>query len=278
MRLESLFKLTALSGSVTMARDILNDFTPEGVYRLLEDEKNRINREEFLRAQLAPYYTEAEVQKAVDVSPQAAGIEADVIDKLADICIKSETKKVTMVSAAAGVPGGFASVFATVYDARQFNRHVVMVMQELLYLYGWPSLEKGGRELDDDTRAKVKLFYRLMAGDKLAGQAITYYSKKYAEKIGDEVVKHTVKNGAKVVLKKGAEAAGVKMTEKAVSNFISKSIPFVGGAVSGSLTYLTFYPMARRLQRFLKSHPLTYENEEKEIDAKGEARQKLLGK
>lgn len=265
MKLKNIWRLADISGSYSVAKDIWNDFTPEGVAKLLESKENRLDRAAFLWDCLGPYYPAEQVEKAIAFSPAQAEIPPDVIDRLADICIRRETKKAAIRSAAAGIPGGIAAVVATVYDARQFNRHVILVMQKLLYLYGWPALEKGGRGMEEEIKDKIRLFYRIMCGDKLAGQAVTYYSKKYAEKISDQMIRHTLKNGIPV-LKKGAEMTGAKVTEKALAGWISKSVPLVGGAVSGSLTYLTFYPMARRLQRFLQHHPNAYVKAERAME------------
>lgn len=136
MKLKNIWRLADISGSYSVAKDIWNDFTPEGVAKLLESKENRLDRAAFLRDCLGPYYPAEQVEKAIAFSPAKAEIPPDVIDRLADICIRREMKKAAIRSAAAGIPGGIAAVVATVYDARQFNRHVILVMQKLLYLYG----------------------------------------------------------------------------------------------------------------------------------------------
>lgn len=263
MKWKRILGLADISGGYAVAKDIWKDFTPEGVAKVLENRENRLDRAAFLKEQLAPYCLTEEIERAIDFSPAEAGISPALIDQLAENCINEETKRVSLMSAAAGVPGGLTAVIATVYDARQFNRHVILVMQKLLYLYGWQELQRGGRGMDEEIRKKIQLFYRIMCGDKLAGQAVTYYSKKYAKQISDGVIDYTLKEGAIPLLKKSMEKTGVKITRKLITRWVSKTVPVIGGAVSGSLTYLTFYPMARRLQRFLQRHPNAYRQREK---------------
>ena len=49
------------------------------------------------------------------------------------------------------------------------------------------------------------------------------------------------------LLKKIAGYIGVSVTKKSTSAVISKSLPVIGGFVSGGLTLITFRPMGNRL-------------------------------
>lgn len=73
----------------------------------------RINREKYLRSELKRFCSDAQIDLAVATSPAAAGVPLDVVDKIANSVIKYESSKVTALSAAAGIPGGFAA-FGTV--------------------------------------------------------------------------------------------------------------------------------------------------------------------
>jgi len=71
-------------------------------------------------------------------------------------------------------------------------------------------------------------------------------------------------------------AFGVKMTKDVFAKGVSKAVPVVGGVVSGGLTYATFKPMAKRLQKYLiklnqgKAIPPKYQNEDIiDIDCEG---------
>ena len=66
----------------------------------------KIDRELFLLKELKERYSKDVVEKAIEFNPAYAGIPVEEIDKIAKSYIKSETAKVTAISAAAGIPGG----------------------------------------------------------------------------------------------------------------------------------------------------------------------------
>ncbi|MDD3041300.1 MAG: hypothetical protein PHO71_25985, partial [Bacteroides sp.] len=53
------------------------------------------------------------------------------------------------------------------------------------------------------------------------------------------------------IVKKIAQAIGVKMTKDIFAKGVSKVIPVIGGVASGGLTYVTFRPMAYKLKKHL---------------------------
>lgn len=52
-------------------------------------------------------------------------------------------------------------------------------------------------------------------------------------------------------MKKVATILGFKMTKDVFAKGIGKIIPIIGGVVSGSLTFATYMPMAKKLQNYL---------------------------
>lgn len=67
----------------------------------------RIDRETFLFSELKKYYDTDVVQNAIENNPAYAGIDEAVIDRIATESITFETNKVSAISFAAGMPGGF---------------------------------------------------------------------------------------------------------------------------------------------------------------------------
>ena len=53
------------------------------------------------------------------------------------------------------------------------------------------------------------------------------------------------------VVKKVATALGVKITKDIFAKSVSKIIPIIGGMASGTVTYLTYKPMAKELRNHL---------------------------
>ncbi len=58
------------------------------------------------------------------------------------------------------------------------------------------------------------------------------------------------------IVKKIASWLGVKLTKDSMGKAVSKVIPLIGAAVSGTLTYATFKPMANKLKKELSQTAL----------------------
>ena len=68
----------------------------------------KIDRELFLRKELSDRYRPEVVELAIQYNPAYAGISVEDINQIAKSCIKGEATQVSTISAAAGLPGGFA--------------------------------------------------------------------------------------------------------------------------------------------------------------------------
>lgn len=66
----------------------------------------KVDRELFLRAELRQYCTKDEMEKAVINPVDVVSVER--LDSVASSCINNHLVKVTVLSAVAGLPGGFA--------------------------------------------------------------------------------------------------------------------------------------------------------------------------
>ena len=66
----------------------------------------RINRDQYLQKELSPHFADKVVQQAIDRNPAYAGIPRDEIDPIAEKAIALETRKVSAISFATGIPGG----------------------------------------------------------------------------------------------------------------------------------------------------------------------------
>lgn len=59
------------------------------------------------------------------------------------------------------------------------------------------------------------------------------------------------------IVERVAQILGVKMTKEVFAKGIGKVVPFLGGFVSGALTFATFKPMSWRLKEHLEKLPTT---------------------
>ncbi|MDX3711664.1 hypothetical protein PV733_22475 [Streptomyces europaeiscabiei] len=218
----------------------------------------RINREAYLRSALARHCSEDDIRRAVEETPAAAGITVEVLDKVANDSIHFETGKVSVLSAAAGIPGILALPVTVPADVAQYFGHMLRIAQKLAYLYSWPDLfSDDGDDVDDATMGVLTLFFGVMFGTQSANAAVGKVAGMMSEQVAKKLPQKALTQGVIYpIVKKVAAYIGVKMTKDSFAKSVSKAIPLVGAVVSGGLTLATFLPMARRLKKHLSSLPL----------------------
>jgi hypothetical protein len=217
----------------------------------------KINRSDFLRKELSVYYSPDIVNLAIDKNPASAGITKEEINKIAELCIKYETNRVTIISGAAGIPGGFAMIGTVPADTVQYFAHIVRVLQKLVYLFGWRELYNSNEEFDDETTNQFTLFLGVMFGVNAANAAVNQLAKTAAVKIEKDIARRALTKGTIYpIVKKIAEMLGIKMTKEIFAKTVGKIVPVIGGGISGGLTYITFRPLATRLRKYLIQLPL----------------------
>ena len=91
-----------------------------------------------------------------------------------------------------------------------------------------------------------------MFGVNGAANTITKISASAAQKASKDIAAKALTKGTIYpIVKKIAQALGVKMTKDIFAKGVSKVIPIVGGIASGGLTYVTYKPMAYKLKKHL---------------------------
>lgn len=225
----------------------------------------QVDREKLLRKELIKYYPEETVELAIEKNPAFAGIDRDAINKIAQQVINFETNKVTTVSFAAGMPGGFAMAATIPADITQYFTFILRAMQKLAYLYGFPEFNFSEDEVDDDTLNHVLVFMGVMFGVQGANQAVKALARAAAQKVTKSLAqKALTKTTVYPIVKKIATAVGVRMTKQVFAENVGKVVPVVGGIVAGGLTYATFKPGCIRLKNSFNtlqlSDPEFYKN------------------
>lgn len=210
----------------------------------------KVNREEFLKKELAPFCTPEQIQIAISETPIKV-LTVGQIYKIANGCIKYHLTLVCSVSALAGLPGGLG--MGTIpADIAQFYAHVFALTQKMLYIYGWPDLQTEDGKLTDEATQILTLFTGVMMGSQVASDALKQLANAFAQQVAvrlpkQALTKHAIYNISKQV----AKWIGIKLTKDSFSKGISKVIPLIGAPISASLTYWTFKPMANKLKRYL---------------------------
>lgn len=217
----------------------------------------RIKRADFLRKELSKYFDSDVVEKAIELNPAQAGISIKNLEHIAKSCINFEATKVTAISAAAGIPGGLAMMATVPADIAQFFGHIIRILQKLVYLYGWQELFRDENGLDDETQNQLTLFIGVMFGVNAANAAIGKIAQSAAIKAEKTLAQKALTKGTIYpIVKKVSQAIGVKMTKDIFAKGVGKAIPIIGAAVSGGLTFATFTPMTKKLQKYLVTLPM----------------------
>lgn len=214
----------------------------------------KVNRAKFLTKELNKYYSEETVSKAIAHNPAYAGIERKAINEISKHVINYETNKASAISFAAGLPGGFAMAATVPADVIQYFAIMIRTMQKLAYLYGFPDFGLNEDEISDETMNQILIFLGVMFGVQGANTGVKKLAEVAAKKVSSSLAKKALTKGTVYpIIKKIAQAVGVKMTKQLFANGVSKVVPVVGGVVTGGLTYLTFKPCAKRLKRSFMS-------------------------
>lgn len=212
-----------------------------------------IDRDEFLEKELSKYCDSKIVKIAVENNPAYAGISSKIIDHIAKSSINYETLKVSTISFAAGIPGGFTMAASIPADITQYYAHILRIIQKLAYIYGWQSLIEKDKTIDDETSQILTLFTGVMFGVKGATSVVTKISGSIAQKVGKTLSQKTLTKGVIYpIVKKTATMIGVKMTKDIFAKSVSKVIPVVGGVVSGGITFASYKPMSVKFKKYLE--------------------------
>lgn len=225
----------------------------------------KVDRELFLRAELRQYCTKDEMEKAVINPVDVVSVER--LDSVASSCINNHLVKVTVLSAVAGLPGGFAVLGTIPADMAQYYWHTFVLAQKLAYLYGIPDLRDENGNLTETSQNMLTLFVGVMMGVAAANNAIREISKAFAAQVVKRLPQQALtKTAYYPAIKQVAKWIGISLTTKTFSKQVGKFIPFLGGLFSGVLTASTFLPAAKRLQQKLKEQMYDVRNFESGSD------------
>ena len=210
----------------------------------------QVDRSEFLRDTLRRFCTKPQLERALSERPDVV-IREDVLAEIAQSVISHHVLRVTTISAAAGLPGGWGAWVALPADLGQYYWHCFVVAQKLAYLYGYPDL----RRVDGELARNLTIFVGVMMGVAKANEAINALARKVVETTVQKMANDTLQRAAWFQLVQSiAQSIGVKLSKKKVATIASKLIPVAGAAISGGFSFLTFKQGANRLNRQLQQN------------------------
>lgn len=201
----------------------------------------KVDRKEFLAQEFGKYCNTETVGKILREGTAKAGVEARLMDRIADEAIALHTGIATSLSFAAGIPGGLTMLATVPADIAQYYYHVIVIAQKLAYIYGFAEMGM----VEDNFKSLLTLLIGVMVEIEDADKTITEIFFAQVTKDVTTVALGKVFN--KTVMKI-AVALSYRLTGKSVFKSVWKAIPIMGGVVSGGITLFTFNPMCSKLK------------------------------
>ncbi len=206
----------------------------------------QVNRREFLRSNLRQYCKPELLNQAIENPVKV--LPRSVLNSLAENCINNHLIKVSALSFASGLPGGFAILATIPADVTQYFWHTLVLAQKLAYIYGFPDLCDENGNLNEFAQSILTMFIGVMMGVTVANGVIKRISQELSKKVAKQIAyKALTKTWYYPVVKEVAKKIGINVTKGSFSKSVSKIVPLLGGVVSGGLTYFTFSHESKRL-------------------------------
>ena len=225
----------------------------------------KIDRSEFLIKKFGEQVDD--IQKLIDEGPQVF-FSKEELDESAKKVINANVLQSSSLSFASGLPGGFAMAATIPADIAQFYGYSLKLAQEISYIYGYNNMWSDQGELTEDAKNTLILYLGVMLGITSAGAAVRILSNKLAsqalKKIPQKALTKTIYYP---IIKKVMAIFGAKLTKDTFAKGVSKFIPLIGGAVSGTMNYISLKPMANRLKYELGKN-INYTTKDFEQDIK----------
>lgn len=221
----------------------------------------KVDRNKFLAEQFVN--ADVNIQDIVDFGPSEAGVSKEVILHVADKLIVKRTSQSSIASFVAGMPGGLAMAATIPADIMQFFAMALRLAQELSYLYGAQDLWVDGKVDDERVKSQLVMYCGVMFGVSGAVSGVRVLSTQIAKTTLKKLPqKALTKTFWYPILKQIGKAIGVKVTKVTLASGISKTIPVVGGVISGGLNFASMLPMAKRLNDALYKATFDYSEDE----------------
>lgn len=238
-----------------------NNFPTKIMNGLLAIPGAKIHRQKFLEEVLFPYVNDKNKLKNIDDVRPWSLVSHRSLDVIAKERISYRKKIVTTASFVAGLPGGFGLFASVPADVVQYQYHLLVLAQELAYLYGMPEFyDEDGNATEETTRALVIMFFGMRAAvGHGAREGVEQFIKAVAKgapkriatmKWGNTALFHVIKEIAKWLGIKG----GQDISKKEIGKAVGKVIPVFGGLISGGLSCYTFTKDSDRFLNFLQEH------------------------
>ncbi len=203
------------------------------------------------------------LENIINNGPIAAGVSREEINNIANKLIIKRTSQSSIASFAAGIPGGLAMAATIPADILQFFGMSLRLAQELSYLYGADDLWENGQVDDEKIKNQLILYCGVMFGVSSAVSGVRVLSAQMAKTALKKIPqKALTKTFWYPIIRKTCSFVGYTLTKKTFASGVSKSIPVIGGVISGTINFASMMPMAKRLNETLDKASFDYSDEE----------------
>ena len=211
----------------------------------------KVDRSKFLVDKFSKLLDPNDIPRLLEEGPTAL-LSQDVLDKVADSCIKDNVLLASGTSVLAGIPGGLALAITIPTDVAQFYAFSLKLAQELGYIYGYDDLWASRDELSEDAQNTLLLYLGVMLGVNGTAALLRAGGVAIAKQVMKTVPqKALTKTLWYPILKKVLKIFGVNLTKGGLAKGMGKFIPILGGVISGGLTFATMKTMGESLQKEL---------------------------
>lgn len=226
----------------------------------------KVNRESFLLEQFKTASPELR-NKIIEFGPVKANCSRSELRNKAQKLVNERTLASSSASFLAGLPGGLALAATIPADTLQYYGVALRLAQEIAYLYGEEDLWCSGALDSEKVTNQLILYCGVMFGVSGASQTIRVLSSKLAQNALKKLPqKALTKTFYYPIIKSIVKTFGGNMTKEVFAKGVSKTVPIVGGFISGGITLATMRPMGMRLVNTLEEAHFTYSQADFEAD------------
>ena len=134
----------------------------------------KVDRSKFLVDKFSKQLDPKDIPRLLEEGPTAL-LSQDILDKVADSCIKDNVLLASGTSVLAGIPGGLALAITIPTDVAQFYAFSLKLAQELGYIYGYDDLWASRNELSEEAKKYALALSRGHAWGKRSGCLASFW-------------------------------------------------------------------------------------------------------
>lgn len=219
----------------------------------------RLDRKQYLQNALKKHLSDDEIQTAINSDPTRL-LTSEQLDKLAQKEYRKNIRLTTFISFLTALPTNWMMWPCIVLDLIQFQIHVFIISQKLLFLYGKDEETAPNADEQEKANRLMLIISTIMIGkqklSRMAKSAAGIITKKIIERYAVRVLsKFVIFN----FIRQTAKWMGISITKTMLINGINLLIPIACAAISALVSYILIAPMAKKLHQHLKEESNTEE-------------------